>query len=178
MLFVIVLCNVLNAENDLKGKLAIGYNGSPTIRYWLTEKMGIEGNFSLRWRDNRYPSSTNQSQDYSIGISGIRNIKKTKMVNFNVDLFLSYSYVYVNDTYNYQEKNEDNNYTIGIGPEFEVFIPSLPNLSLSSSILLNYTYSSNKITRSGITTKTTGNDINFNSNGFTLLGLDIRYYFN
>lgn len=46
---------------------------------------------------------------------------------------LEYSYGY------YNGKTHDA--TFGLGPDLEYFIPTLPNVSIGSQILLNYTYS-------------------------------------
>lgn len=185
-LLFVVICNILTAEENLKGRLAIGYSDAPTVRYWLTEKIGMEGKFSLKWNKDLHSSSyTYETFNYSIDIAGIYNIKKTKIINFNVATVIGYSYEKNSYPYiiaglsaeNYPTY-KDNTYSFGIGPEFEVFIPSLPNLSLSSSVLLDYTYTSGKRITPYSTATYTYKDIYFSGNGFTALGLGIRYYFN
>jgi len=186
VLFVAAFCNVLTAADILTGKIAVGYSDAPTIRYWLSEKIGLEGKFSLRWNNSSDPSFTYKNSYYSISAIGIYNIKKTKIVNFNANTLIGYSYEdykysYINSaglyTGNYLS-NKKNSYYLGIGPEFEVFIPPVPNLSLSSSILLYYSYRSNSNIFQFYKTKYISREIYFSGDGFTVLGLSVRYYFN
>jgi len=192
----ILLCawNAVSFAESDNGTFALGFQGigniyanaRPTVRWRKSDSYSFDLTPTFSYQDNGETLTTSKTNisNYGLTLGIIKNLKETQGLRIGWLTNLGYTYGYENITpksnqstsYNY------NNYVlnVGIGPDFEYFIPVFPRISIGAQAIAQYQYVETTYkSTAGPSSRTATQTDQTHSSNITLLGevFTARYYF-
>ncbi len=191
---LLLACNAVCFAAEDTGSFALGFQGigniyanaRPTMRWKASDSTSFDMTPTFSYQDNGETLTTSKTDisNYGLTLGIVKHLTDVQGLRIGWLTNLAYTYGYENiapksnqsTSYNY------NNYvmSVGIGPDFEYFIPAFPRISIGAQAIVQYQYveTTYKDT-AGPSSKTATQTDQTHSSNVTLLGevFTARYYF-